>query len=636
MRPSKVLSIHVENAVGLDRWPYDDPSDPFWSFGEHPIDYRWIVEMSVSPQRHSSPLTRRAYYYDGMDISVGDWISGINGTPLLIVRILKKDIDHVTAVVEDVERINAHNDPTGSAMGMFTTPSAGIAFEINETGVPILDPLPLSGVDQSFFGNVMSRFTSAERWRNFHVHQDKHGFEVGDIVSLNGSVYVKEPGHEIVGRVTRVYDVDNFSVDPVEKIMSADYLPGNVGDILYLNDLGSLNRILSPDTVMLVLRKNTQTIVRSTVPNPPSVNPATIIVNGIELYFDGTPSGLIDQINATTIKHGIVAETAMLPTTAESSYALLDNVAGEPMVAVNNVVPRISINGTVVAINLTEHGFTKYQQNGIGVAEDISDAINRANIPDIVSNVMHGNVVITNESGGDIILRNIDPDSSGRNLIGPNSAIGIEGSVSLNEYIIVLTASDARPIDLYWDDPLVANLGLYSAENGEKAYGLMRTAGGRKASTVVVPTIADRNNLQPLEGDQCFVRDTGHGSWGQFLFDGLAWVVLATKESARVDAITLKSSMDRTTPAKELGRLTPERSVTSISVVVKSPFDQQDYLTIGDSTDPQGLMTADMVDLTVPGEYEVLPHKFYADRTAIVAQLSTQSTGLLEIVLTYQ
>jgi hypothetical protein len=243
--PPKLLPITITSIDVNELWTEDDGTgDPWLGY-----PYRWAAQIAVTPQQHSSHLTSTPYYYDGMDIGVGDWFSDIaTGFAVQIVDFVEQTASTVTVICEDVDRFNTRSNPTGSGMGIGYT-GQGFLFQIGEDGLPIL--AGMTTLNTALQGNLawqmdqISRF----RYRNllhsyYRVRQPSHSFVVGDIVRLQSTgLYVKVvPGSSnvetAVGAVTSVSvpGPSWFSYRPIGRVITniAPELPGNPGSLVYL------------------------------------------------------------------------------------------------------------------------------------------------------------------------------------------------------------------------------------------------------------------------------------------------------------------------------------------------------------------------------------------------------------------
>jgi len=136
-------------------WPQDD--------GWQGYPYQWSTTLFIGSQSHGSPSTRVPYYYDGLDVNVGDYIvtSG-QGRILKIVAITTQDSGSVQCVVEDENRENILLDETTSGDGGIPD-GEGLLFEV-KNGWPILHPLPdaLAGALPPYFSaDIIARFMNS-------------------------------------------------------------------------------------------------------------------------------------------------------------------------------------------------------------------------------------------------------------------------------------------------------------------------------------------------------------------------------------------------------------------------------------------------------------------------------------------
>jgi hypothetical protein len=94
--------------------------------------------MTVADQTQSSYLTRQPGQYNGMDISVGQWIGNlVTGQVWQIISVTAQSATAVTVTVEDIDRYNTFRDPSGTGNG---TPNSGyyVVFTVS-----IMMDLPL-------------------------------------------------------------------------------------------------------------------------------------------------------------------------------------------------------------------------------------------------------------------------------------------------------------------------------------------------------------------------------------------------------------------------------------------------------------------------------------------------------------
>lgn len=621
--PAKVLECLVVSQVGKGSWPYDDGSnDPYWKFGTNPKDFRWEIEIEITEQRHSSHKTRQPHIYNGMDVRVGDYVaSSHDGMAVRIARIDYKSDTRVRCLVEDVLRYNLFRDSSGLASGLFTVPSTAVIFGVNSTGQPVVDPLPASGVGPAFYANLTSRFQNQERATNFPITKTAHGFQRGNLVSVDpatNSFVLTDSDHPyMVGRVSYVPDADTFMVTPIQRIIDdLDTLVGEIGDILYADDSIPGNLALSGSAPAFIkLRDFTQSSVSSTVANATTTSGNVLNVNGSNVTIGGTDlDSFASSVNLNTANTGVTATVLGVPNRITTQRSTLSPQYQEVFFHPSpGHVPTAMINGVMVEFSTTQDGTGRYNMPCSSIIDMIAD-IERAAIPNIaVQAIDTTRLQLIETNGGAITIVNGLADTNGVYFAGLASASGLSmTSPAPSGRIVRLTAIDARPINIAnrVGNP-IDDFGLHSVENGQKAAALYIEQGIRQASTYVVPNILARNNLHAIIGDQAHVLDKGDGEWGLYLYDG-AWKLISSYESAQTDANTLMIDVVAAALGEKLlGEVSDRSKVTLITVEVTEAFNQDVSLVIGDPANHARLASADHFDLTSLGTYIVMPSFIY-------------------------
>lgn len=250
--PARILVLNVSDIVPVDFWTVDDGTgDPWIGF-----PYRWQVVFSVEAQGHSSHLTPNYFQYNGTDIVVGDWISDIyNGFAVKIVSIVDQNSTDVTVLVEDVDRFNTFTDPFGSGNGIGTQ-GKWVNFQLGDDGLPILGPM--SAVSSPLQNNAAWQLDQISRFRyrnylrsHYPVHQAGHEFTVGQFLVLGTEGYELAAADDyveaVVGSVSSVGTPsgDWFTFRPVGRVVEGiePPLPGNPGDLVFLNTVGGYTLI---------------------------------------------------------------------------------------------------------------------------------------------------------------------------------------------------------------------------------------------------------------------------------------------------------------------------------------------------------------------------------------------------------
>jgi len=494
--------------------------------------------------------------------------------------------------------------------------------------MPEIDPVPSGGSSSTFSINLQSRFEYINLQYDFPLYQAGNTFAINDTISAssitNNFVLADATNRVVVGRVTSISDTIPgwFTINPVQKIVDfLDYLPGNVGDIIYssLTVPGALTLIPGGTELYVKLRNNTQSVSVSTAPGPTLVgNVFQLNDQDITVGFPGDNSAIVTATNTYSGTTGVSAVTVLSPSSAQTSLSLF---YGETALQVTpGPAATATINGVSVTFNIasTDPGYTNYAR-----AAQMAQVINAANIPNIVASTPSALVLkITNTAGGTITIVNTGNDQAGVAFAGTNSGSGVPLSTSASTtHIIQFTAVDARAINfLNVVGTPVDDFGLISVENGVKACGLYIAEGLRSATNTVVMNLAGLNALHPLIGDQAYVINSedangnNNGEWSLWLYNGTSWVQTSNQDSSSTDAKSLEYTLTTVSPSSiNIGTISTGRRVTLITVEVTTPFNgTTPTLSIGyqvmNPSNPQapvvsGLMTTGLIDLTVAGTY---------------------------------
>lgn len=666
--PVKSIPLSMTTIVPTENMNWPVPTDPPPASPVfQPRAYRWRVTMSLppplnTPQTHSSAFTRNPGLYNCMDVNVGMWIGDINnGKAWQIIQVVSKTSEEIIAVIQDVYRYNTFKDQTKQGNG---GPSSGnyVAFELGPDGLPAIDTdLPLASV---FTQNISGRFDYINLQYDYPLYQAGNTFQVNDVIAVDpvSHIFVKADStfKTAVGRVTSISDTMTgwFTINPVQKIVDfLDYLPGNVGDIIYSSTSTTATVTTTPGGAELYvkLRNNTSSVSDSTGAGPTTpgnkfnLNGVSITVGG-----SGTTANLISAVNAQSSVTGISATTVLAPTVAttdinNTKYGQVAQFIGSPNA-------QATINGTLVTFNIASAG-----DPTLAFPPELAQSINAANIPNIIASSVSGDTLlrITNTAGGAITIVNVQPDSDGMNFAGSNSGSGLPlFTPASTQSSVRFTAVDARPIEFIntVGDP-VGNFGLISVENGVKACGLYIQSGLRQSSSNVVNNIAALNALNPIIGDQAYVinSDDGNGNyinqWSTWLYNGTAWVLTGRQSSSTVAAKTITYALTNTSPSSfNIGTIVSGTRVTVITVEVTTAFGSSALLELGYSvanpTNPQsntsGLMSSQLIDLTKTGVYATTSDILFGTDTATGDVTLTGSfisggstTGSAQILISY-
>jgi len=489
-KPIKILSGSADSFEVNSLWT--DPNsddDPYWSGGSNPKYYSWTVTFTITERQHGSNLTRSPYTFNGLDIEVGDWVGGSqpgDGKCCQITSIKSKTLTSVVAVVEDRFRYNTFKTTEGN--GLFSCPGPVIFFQINELGLPMIDPIPLdAGVD--FFTNVMSRFQYMNPFTNYLLEKSNHNFEQGDAICIENSEFVLSNSNNVEKFIGTVLHSgpgkDQFILRPANGIIDfVPGLPGVVGDFIYpsINDTGNLT--IDSKSDLPIFLKIANSISSTSIGTKSNVlgNDGDIVeINRIkiDLVGDGTTGKYdLDQaialINEKTNEHKVTADKIGSATLAETNMA---NLGSQYSAIIGGVPFRATINGVSVGFRTTTSGTSNFGDSAFADAKDMATDINNANIPNVIASVnSEGRLVIKNLIGGNIDIINNGADLVGLKFAGPSSISGLPLSTLANtsEYVLRLSRSDGGPLTLYdYQSTFFNDCGILSGQNGRYALGLM-------------------------------------------------------------------------------------------------------------------------------------------------------------------
>jgi len=650
-KPPKVLAATVSSSENMELWPYQlGQDDPYWSGGINPLPYRYRMTFSFSDQGHGSHLTRTPFLYNAQDIEVGDFVAGADdGKVLQIMSIESKSEYSLVAIVEDRLRYNVYK--TGSSI--FNVPGNVIFFQINELGLPMLDPLP-GTAGPTFYPNVMSRFQYMNPLTNYVLVKTAHGFEKGDAVCIEDGEFVLSDADNITKFVGTVIEPgpgpDQFILRPANGIIDfVPGLPGNVGDYIYPSLDGSGDLTTNDASQRPVFMKVAAAIPTFTIGSnlDPVGNDSDVVeINKVQITLSsGNGSYNLDDaiaaINSETTAHKLTADKVNGVTSATSDVANLGSAYG----VIAGYIPfSAEINGTVVNFTTTTSGSVSFGDTAVSDANDMAFDINQAAIPNITAAVLGtGELIITNAVGGAITVVNLTNDINNNPWAGANSLSSIELSTPANttNFVLRLTRADGGPMTIRdVQGQFFNDAGVISGQNGRYALGLYIEQGLRSSKTTMVANIAARDALYPLPGDQAHVIDAGNGEWAIYLFDGATWSKIANQRSESTDARTLILDIDLDNypngGTETIGYISADRTIISTRVLVTSAATTA-LVTVGTSVNSLELMeTRDSV-LSTTGQYSVESNYRTTGYTEIIANISNpdQDSGQFTIILTY-
>jgi len=646
MIPFKQLSIRSTSVVGDRYWPEPlGDNDPWWSGGDTPRYYTWIVDFTLpTKQQHSYPYSTVPFEYSLIDVNSGDYVSsGDTGKIYKITSIISKTEKNMRCVIEDVYRLMTFKYPLGQS----SPPNFSfyVCFNVDSDFQSYIDPYnvnPLISTQSLMY--IPSHIKQLEFMKN-PIFKCECSFEIGESVAIEKNVgFVKPVGElsrNIIGKVIGSTGLTNeYIVEPITQHDEIYTDIGVPGDIIYLSDDGiTLTTDVTRKPLYLKTYNAIPNISRSNpnVSNPIIMENTIIEINGERLEF-ATPTDIntfVDIIN--NMDNGIDATTIFPPFTVVNS----NNKLSYGIIGVTQIPTIIEINGTPVTIQTTTAGQMKYGSS-VAIGTDIMNDINSANIPNIKAtfNTSTSRLSLTNESGGDIIINNISGDVFASDM--NNSATGFnETNISpKDKQLVEMTIKDGQEIVIRQiTGNFTATSGISGSDNGRRAMGIYYGGKIREGTNYVVDDMNELNSSSPYIGDGVHVLDSGNGEWVEMKYTDAGWVIIATEDSARTDADTLSTTVSFNDMGQVyIGTVSQNSRISNISVIVNEAFDDTNItVNIGDEINNDALISDSFIDLLNTGTYTNTPSNVYDTETDIYAFVGnhTSTTGNLKIVISY-
>lgn len=628
-KPAKVLQLSVSSATGEKYWPHNDgDGDPWWSSSSSPKFYQYKLVMTVTEYAHGSHKTREHKKYNGLDIAVGDWIAGSqDGKCMQIISVSSKTATSVTCIVEDVLRYNTFRSNTGSPI--FSVPGTAILFTLNESGKPIIDPLPASVVSTDFYPNVTSRFEYFNPAENYRLEKTAHGFSRGDVIVVTETGVYAKANAATMSRTIGVVSVvgpgpNQFAVMPQNRIIDFNpSLPGNVGDYIYADTDGDLTTTDTGKVIFLKLKNSIESNVTSSNASAVATASDVIELNGVNVTLTGgNASTVVSDINSasnTYITASILPEPTLVTSdTGTYNYGILGGYI--PFSA--NI--STGSGDETILVNTDASGSGAYGA-GIADATDVKNTIEALNIANLTVSVLgSGEVRLSEANGNAITITNVGNDTGGTPFGGASSVTGLPLSTSATTgSFLHMKRPDGGPIDI--EDTTgtpSTDLGIYSAHNGQYPLGLYIEHGVRSGGITIVATSSARDSLTAQGGDMAYVTDAGDGEWGLFIYDGSNWVEVGNQDSAETDAKTI--TLDFTAPGsgfggvetQNLANISPGARIIDIGVEVTTALSNwtgsnAPTIEVGTASDLDQFLTGDESDLETAGDYTANPNYLY-------------------------
>jgi hypothetical protein len=522
--------------------------------------------------------TRQESQYNGIDVSVGHYISDVSGDTIYrIIRISNKTNASVSCVVEDIEmlsyRINGNN--------LFGVGQPAVIFAANSENEPMISVNQFSDGTvwaTDALNKISTRFKLTEYDdRAKFTHSSAPNLSLGDIVTINASgdlVRMHEAGANAIPLGT-VFEILRGGLDiyvkPFNDIINQynnpEELTGSIGDIYYTDSLdpGKITTTQDGPAVYLQISEAEPTVVTGTSSNLPGASDVFIINE--TTVFDG-PSGdsVADMTALVNLINGFTADTNVSASqiseiASTTTGDVTPTFQGHPAFADDMVIPvqqtgqtnpnppqlEISDGTNSVTVtfnnpNTTGGPFDIYDSAAIFTTVDTALSGSSVQITATQTTVSAGSGILltANNSNVSIVLTSLVNDILGNNLIND---LGLNATSNPIGPSLVLTRSSGGIIEIQ-GSPVQ---GGYINSNGIVSSGLgtpprlllLEGIGDAGVTTVGVATDDDLDqvpNVTSSDGDATgvFISHTPFG-------DGLVQVTVNGLASNLGDGVTTTS-----------------------------------------------------------------------------------------------
>lgn len=648
--PSKVLSGVAVEVQPSDGWLYDDGTgDPWWQ-GAGGSPYRWKLTADIASVQHGSHLTRLPFYYTGVDITPNMWVMSVDEPKALrVIQIINRTDSNISCIVEDVDRYNIFKDPTGSGVGIFQIPTNLIFFELGDDGLPILDPIPETASNHRIVSSIEARFRVSNPLIENLFFQLHHNFTEGQVLKINKSTGLFENAGSddihIVGTVVKTGPGPNyFYLSPSTKLILnlAPALPGNVGDVIYLDSLtGGLTTNQGGVPVYIKMTTEVPSYTIGTVDLPITGGGNIIKLNNTNITFnDGSATDIIDSINALTLNHGVIASMSapLNEITSAGSYPSTTMPAsGHFKFKLNGVI--IDITGP--SINYGDSGDIGFWD----IIRSINEQTASHGVTAKIDFSLGGVLVFTNHSAGDIDITNVEPITSVDNIKTMTDMLGVSSvNPPTTSTRLKLSRADGGAITLSdISGQFTTDVGIQGSANGSLPIALVvdKTMSATSSGQIVVDLPALNAITSPRSGDQVYVQNgKTPGEWELYVRTGATWALIADHDSAKTDASTMTVEVSKTSPASvSLGNMSNGTRIVNVTVVVSEAFSSAASLNVGTDDAIDVVLNDDIIDLSIVGSYESNTTYIYsgvADGELFVHLDSASSTsGKAKVIVSY-
>lgn len=472
-----------------------------------------LVISPITPQNIGDGSTRQSNQYNGIDISVGMWISDSSGNSILRIKSIdSKSTTSISCTVEDTDMLSFRLNNVNS----FSTNSTVVIFNQNSEGEAIIADTTAfisGGLDK-----VQSRFIVNEADdRVKFVHTSAPLVDKGDIVTINSDGNLVKYG--TVGAsdiklgtvLDKIRNGKDVFVKPFNDIIrnykDPESLTANPGGVYYtdINNPGEITTTEGGKASYLHLNNSIESlqVVGTAIPGSSDV----INFNGVNIFNGANDTvtdidAFRDRINVFTNQTFVSASSAATPVSIqggdfEPTYASADYYSGSDSYIVTGIqgqspaVAEVTIGDGVNApvtiqfdnpddtLNL---GDTYDVISPAAILTKFKDAITSGGldlVAELVDMVAYDGQTVkisTTGSATQVVLTNNAPAAFGTNAVGAGSWTGIGMQASVGSPVLTLNRASGGPIEIT-GSPLsggwINSNGAVSSHSGRVPYLLL-------------------------------------------------------------------------------------------------------------------------------------------------------------------
>lgn len=379
-RPAKLIKGSM--TIVSDLGTINDPSNTW-----NGMPNRWRVQLTLTPQTTSFPGTRGDFTFNARDVKVGDWLASGAGAIAVKITAINAVTSNtkVTVDVIDEDAYNMAADPSSQGLSIGNDGRC-LVFELAENGLPVLAPVPPNYLDNTFQGDLLSRF--------FYMKKLASGGGGSDVLGTPTDGSYTDGYFPWVINTTKTNDAFD---DLNEKTKDMDYKlnklmpdpPGNLGTKA-LTISGALN---ARNGINILLASGVTTVNDSSLTTPPAAGSqiyrttaTTVASNTLAAFGDAEAGTLTARVNnvdkgsKALVLGSDVGTYGSLQITADAGYPADRPVWNALDAKINNSLVALGINrfqlihstsGTANAVFVVDALTTAPTVSGLSVLEDV-------------------------------------------------------------------------------------------------------------------------------------------------------------------------------------------------------------------------------------------------------------------------